>query len=160
MPSHMRRYNCIDYALRSQIIHFIFNEGWSHPNTSERYSYETPRTITKALKKKWSINAQTQRRCSLSNFIRWAFSMISREASCRFSPSTSKWSFPIPKLCIYHLCFQKAFKVKLNLSSSWCTINYMTLTMKIITPSHYWWHTSNHCKHGARLDKGGQYNLW
>jgi hypothetical protein len=92
MPNHMRTYNCIDDALRSQIIHFIFNEGLSYPNTSERYSYETTKSITKALKKMFNPCLNTKAMFAIQ-MKRWVFSMISMEASHRFSPSTSEWSF-------------------------------------------------------------------
>ena len=50
MPSHLRRYNCIDVALRSQIICSIFNEGLSYVDTSEHYGYpyKTIKNIAKA----------------------------------------------------------------------------------------------------------------
>ena len=49
IPSHLCRYDCVDDALQSQIIHFVFNEGLSYVDTSEcyNYPYETIRSIIK-----------------------------------------------------------------------------------------------------------------
>ena len=39
MPSHPRRYNHIDDALRTQIIHSMSNKGLSYANTSDHCGY-------------------------------------------------------------------------------------------------------------------------
>ena len=39
MSSHPLKYNHIDAALRSQIIHLVFDEGLSYADTSEHCSY-------------------------------------------------------------------------------------------------------------------------
>ena len=56
-PSDMRRYNYIDDALRSWIIHFILNKGLSSAHTSDCYcySYKTIKSITKAFEKNGQV---------------------------------------------------------------------------------------------------------
>ena len=56
MSSCLCRYDHIDDALCSRIIHFIFNEGFSYADTNERYNY-LYKTI-KSIAKTFEANGQ------------------------------------------------------------------------------------------------------
>ncbi len=130
MPSHAHRYNHIDDALRSWIIHSIFNEGLPYVDTCELYGYpyETIRSIAQAFEENSQLLPKDRGGVHYpilqDEHIQWLVERLEVDPNITVESIHRGWMKIFNSHAMYlSLVFHKPFEVKLDLPSSWCDVD-------------------------------------